>query len=56
MVVLTSGASPEEETKVIELGGICRIKPPDLAGIKKLAVELMDICKGRISGLASVGR
>jgi CheY-like chemotaxis protein len=52
VVVLTSRASPEEETKVIKLGGICRIKPPSLAGIKKLAIELMDICKGRVTSPA----
>jgi CheY-like chemotaxis protein len=53
VVVLTSRASPEEEIKVMQLGGICRIKPPNLAGIKKLAIELMDICKGRIVRIAS---
>ena len=53
VVVLTSQASPEEEIKVMELGGICRIKPPGLEAIKELASELMDICKGRIVRLAS---
>jgi hypothetical protein len=38
---------------VMELGGVCRIKPPNLAGIRILATELMDICKGRIVRLAS---
>ena len=53
VVVLSSRVSPEEETRVMELGGIFRIKPPDLAGIKKLAIELMEICKGRVVRLAS---
>jgi CheY-like chemotaxis protein len=56
VVILTSRASPEEEKKVIDLGGICRTKPTGLEGMKQLALELMDICKGRVTALAPASR
>jgi len=46
VVVLTSDASPAEQTQVIELGGICCVKPSDLDAIKNLAGEIMALCKG----------
>ena len=53
VVVLTSLASSVDQRKVAELGGLWRIKPPSLQAIRVLVAELMDLCKGRVKGLAS---
>jgi CheY-like chemotaxis protein len=54
VVVLTSAASPTDFTEVTALGGICCIKPADLADVKALAVDIMALCKGRKHGLAAI--
>lgn len=53
VVVLTSDASPAEQTQVTELGGICCVKPSDLDAIKNLAEEIMALCKGLVKGIAA---
>ena len=53
VVVLTSDASPAEQIQVIELGGICCVKPSDLDAIKSLAEEIMALCKGLAEGIAT---
>lgn len=52
VVVLTSAASPADCDELTSLGGICRIKPPDLVDVKALAIDIMALCKGRKHGLA----
>jgi len=54
VVVLTSAASPADHAEVTALGGICCIKPSDLADMKALASNIMALCKGRNQGLATV--
>jgi chemotaxis family two-component system response regulator Rcp1 len=54
VVVLTSSASPADH--VTTLGGICRIKPPDVDAVKTLAMEIMAICKGRSQRLTMAAR
>ena len=51
VVVLTSRASPHEENQVTELGGICCLKPTGLDATKRLASEIIDLCKGRVTAL-----
>ena len=53
VVVLTSRASPHEERQVMELGGICCLKPTGLDDTKRLASEIIDLCRGRATALAS---
>ena len=53
VVILTSQASPEDKIQVQELGGIWCLKPMGFEETKKLAIELMDLCKGRIGTLTS---
>lgn len=53
VVVLTSRASPHEEKRVTELGGICCLKPTGLDETKRLASEIIDLCKGRVTALTS---
>lgn len=43
--VLTSDASPAERIQVIELDGICCIKPSGLEEMKALAAEILAACK-----------
>jgi CheY-like chemotaxis protein len=54
MVVLTSVASPADYAEITALGGICCIKPSDLADVKALALEIMALCKGRKHVLAAL--
>jgi hypothetical protein len=53
VVVLTSAASPADQTQVTELGGICCIKPSNLEAVKTLAIEIMALCKGTGKGLTA---
>jgi CheY-like chemotaxis protein len=46
VLVLTSFASPIEETNIRSMGAFCRVKPVSLSGYEELAVEVLEICKG----------
>jgi len=53
VVVLTSRASPHEEKRVTELGGVCCLKPTGLDATKLLAAEIIGLCQGRVTALTS---
>ncbi len=46
VVVLTTAASPADRARVVELGGIIIEKPSDPEGLRSLACDIMDLCKG----------
>jgi CheY-like chemotaxis protein len=54
VVVLTSAASPADRAELAALGGICCIKPSDLADMQALAINIMALCKGRKHGFATI--
>lgn len=46
VVVTTNSASPKEAAALQKMGLECRLKPKDLAEFAKLAIDLIEICKG----------
>lgn len=53
VVVLTSAVSPADYAEIIDLGGICCVKPTDLDAIHELARQILALCRGRSRGLAA---
>lgn len=52
VIVLSSGASPEQCREVAKMGALFRPKPSELARLQALAAEIMEVCTGEAPVLA----